>query len=298
MLIILQRVVRMAKIIIDTDIGDDVDDSLAIALALSSPEIEVVGITTVFRQVRHRAHMAKAVAKAFGKPDIPVIEGVGKPLLSTADDLDQLPFHWDMSDSVGYAPDERNAVDFILDSLENNPEIVLVAIGPLTNIALACQKRPDIMEKAQLYAMGGMFFDDYPEWNFRCDPEAADIVLKTMKNPKLFGFQLTQRCKLADGDLEIIESSSEPGTPILTRMLKEFLTISNTVTLHDPCPILGIIFPDQFRYEAKAAAIELEDEPLRGVSKEILEAPNILVAYLPDPKVVSEVFMKRVAKAS
>ncbi len=133
------------RVIFDTDIGTDVDDILALAFLLGSPEIQLDGVTTVYGDVALRARMVQKLLRLRGVGGIPVHTGVGQPLLG----LD--PVYWPGHEGVGLldddddlpAPNERHAVDFLIEHVMANPgEMTLLAVGPLTNVATAIIREP------------------------------------------------------------------------------------------------------------------------------------------------------------
>lgn len=180
----------MKKIIIDCDPG--IDDSIAIMLALASPELEVMGITTVSGniEVHSATENTFQTLMLMDRPDIPVYKGAEVPL--------SRPFH-DATDThgldglgetflpkTGLKAQNGHAVDFILESIRNNPgEITLIALGPLTNIALALRRDVQTMSKVKEFiVMGGSdaFHGNcspVAEYNFWVDPEAADEVFRS-----------------------------------------------------------------------------------------------------------------------
>ncbi|MEG1711049.1 MAG: nucleoside hydrolase, partial [Clostridia bacterium] len=173
----------MQKIIIDTDIGDDIDDAFAIALALELEDVEVIGITTVFRNAKARAKQVVELLKSVGKDNIEVCAGADNPLISTPQNFKKefyddngkyLPCQYDTSYETNRISD-KNAIDFIIESANKyNGELVLAPIGALTNIALALRTDNDLCKKIKkIVLMGG--YDSYaiPEWNIMCDSEAA-----------------------------------------------------------------------------------------------------------------------------
>ena len=137
----------MKKYIIDTDIGDDIDDAFALHLAMHS-NLNLVAVTTVYRNAFDRARLAKRLIALYGK-DIPVYFGYG----STLDGLNESfkLCQWTKElESDCYAPDNKNpeeAVDLILDCARKyGKDFILLAIGPLTNVARAIQKDPVAMQ--------------------------------------------------------------------------------------------------------------------------------------------------------
>ena len=118
-----------AKIIIDTDIGDDIDDAFAIALALRSPELQILGISTTFGDTELRARLADRLLGEAGRPDIPVAAGTAT---SAKGQFTRRRY----AEGGNFAkPTHPQATDFILDQIRRNPgQITLIAVGPLQNI--------------------------------------------------------------------------------------------------------------------------------------------------------------------
>ena len=176
------------KILIDTDIGDDIDDAFAVQYALDRPDTEVVAITTVYKNALQRAQMTKKLLTLNGRTDIPVVVGEDMPFKEPL-----RPFLFEKKGEDGlygllsekpdlkdYAPDGTNAVDFIIETAEKYPnEIIFCAIGPMTNLAKAILKNRAAIEKYKaIYVMAGNI-DQVYEWNIMCDPEAAKIVFES-----------------------------------------------------------------------------------------------------------------------
>ncbi|MGQ9723598.1 MAG: nucleoside hydrolase, partial [Candidatus Jordarchaeum sp.] len=150
----------MKKIIIDTDIGLDVDDSYAISLAAKSPELRVEGITTVYGDTLTRAKIALKLLTLAGRSDIPVIVGEDEPISENRKAL-----RLGVEGKGILTPQDKklqvtpgNAVDFIINKvLPSKKEFTIVAIGALTNIAKAIKKEPAIKNGIkELVLMGGV----------------------------------------------------------------------------------------------------------------------------------------------
>ena len=211
------------KIIIDTDPGQD--DAVAILLALASPELEVLGITTVAGNVPLPLTTLNAlkILELAGRADLPVFAGCEAPLrrrLVTAEHVHgktgldgiELPV-------PATAARDRHAVDFIVETLRREPagSVTLVPIGPLTNIATAWVKEPRIADNLKhLWVMGGLdnsIGNTTPasEFNFYVDPEAAKIVVNAGFNLTLSTWTLTMSSGLLPDDkLRVIEAMDTP----------------------------------------------------------------------------------------
>lgn len=180
----------MRKIIIDCDPG--IDDALALMLALSSPELNILGITTVSGNVPAQvgADNALKVLKQMNRLDIPVYCGAEIPLKK--DYVDARDTHGE--DGLGETnypkPDgvswKDGAVDFIIETLQKETGVSIIAIGPMTNLALALQKCPEAFQRLdEFISMGGNFrsygnCSPVAEYNYWCDPDAANYVYQNL----------------------------------------------------------------------------------------------------------------------
>lgn len=180
----------MRKIIIDCDPG--IDDALALMLALSSPELNILGITTVSGNVPAQvgADNALKVLKQMNRLDIPVYCGAEIPLKK--DYVDARDTHgedglgetnYPKADGVSW---KGGAVDFIIETLQKETGVSIIAIGPMTNLALALQKCPEAFQRLdEFISMGGNFrsygnCSPVAEYNYWCDPDAANYVYQNL----------------------------------------------------------------------------------------------------------------------
>jgi len=168
------------KIIMDTDIGDDIDDAFALALAVKSPELEVLGVTTTFGDTETRAGIAKRFLTEIGRSDIPVF--AGQPTV-TNNPMSQRRY----AEAGHFQAPQTGGVDFLLDQIRRYPrEITLIAIGPLMNLGAAIAKDPATFRKLKrVVLMGGSIRRGYgdlgytaavppmPEWNILNDVPSA-----------------------------------------------------------------------------------------------------------------------------
>jgi inosine-uridine nucleoside N-ribohydrolase len=151
------QIARAEKVIIDTDIGDDIDDAFAVALALRSPELEILGITTTFGDTESRARLLDRLLGEAGRADIPVAAG---PPTAPKTTFTQLRYAQGGRFARASHPD---AIHFLLDEIRRNPgEVTLLAIGPLVNVGAAMDKDADTFRKLKrVVMMGGSIYRGY-----------------------------------------------------------------------------------------------------------------------------------------
>lgn len=251
------------KIIIDTDPGQD--DAVGILLALASPEVEVLALTTVAGNVPLdlTSRNARIVCEIAGRPDIPVHAGCDAPLsrpLVTAEHvhgksgLDGIALFQPAS---ALAP--GHAVDAIIDILHREPEgsVTLVAMGPLTNLATAFRRAPDIVPRLrEIVLMGGAYFEvgnitPAAEFNIYVDPEAAQIVFAAGAPLTVLPLDVTHKALTSRDWIEQMRASGPVGravagwTDFFERYDREKYGAEGA-PLHDPCTIAWLIQPDLF----------------------------------------------------
>lgn len=256
------------RVIIDTDIGDDVDDALALALALSSPELDIVGVTTVFRNTTLRAKLAKKLLQVFDRPDIPVIKGIEKPLVNDWDRT-LIPPQVQAVEEEIEVDEKIRAVDFIIENVLNAPgEIVLVTLGPLTNIATALIEEPGLKDRTRIHMMGGMYSQAFPEWNIHCDPEAARIVFDSGIPITMVGLDVTLKCRLSKTEVDRMYSFGSKRTQFLSTLIKIWQEgdESKYPILHDPLAVATLFDPSLVKKRRMNIKVETRGEFTRGVT--------------------------------
>ena len=253
------------KIIIDTDPGQD--DAVAILLALASPEdIDVLGITAVAGNVplELTAKNARIVCELAGKPDTKVFAGCDAPLqrkLVTAEHV-----HGKTGLNGPKLPDptmelqDQHGVDFIIDTLRDHDHgtVTLCPLGPLTNIASAFKRAPDIVEKVkEIVLMGGAYFEvgnitPAAEFNIYVDPEAAAIVFRSGVPITVMSLDITHKALVTPERNDAFRAlGTKVGiavaemTDFFERFDKEKYG-SNGAPLHDPCVTAYLIRPELF----------------------------------------------------
>ncbi|NOD83162.1 nucleoside hydrolase [Ruegeria sp. HKCCD6119] len=273
------------KIIIDTDPGQD--DAVAILLALASPEdIEVLGITAVAGNVplELTAKNARIVCELAGRTDIPVYAGCDRPLnrpLVTAEHV-----HGKTGLDGPDLPDpqmpltEGHAVDFIIDTLrsEEPGTVTLCPLGPLTNIATAFSKAPDIVDRVQeIVLMGGAYFEvgnitPTAEFNIHVDPEAADIVLKSGRPIVVMSLDVTHKALVTKPRNDAFRALGNKVGIAVAEMTDFFERFdkekygSAGAPLHDPCVTAYLIRPELFSGRHVNVEIETQSELTMGMT--------------------------------
>ena len=218
------------RILLDTDIGTDVDDALALAFALRHPEIELAAVTTVSGDTRRRAQIAAKLIALNGGPQIEVAAGLSQPLGG------QGRTFWAGHEGRGLLGEgedipisPRDGVDVIVDTLLAE-EMEVVTIGPLTNLAAALEREPRIAERIpRLTLMGGLFQRPEPqrtalpfsvEYNLNADPQAAVAVLSTPIPTTCVPADVTMRTYLLDEHVRRLEASADPLLQALARLVR------------------------------------------------------------------------------
>jgi inosine-uridine nucleoside N-ribohydrolase len=255
----------MTKILLDTDIGTDVDDAVALAYLLSHPDCELLGITTVTGEAEKRASLASVVCKAAGK-DIPIYPGAEHPMQgeqrqSVAQQAAVLP-RWTHETNFPRNP----AVDFLADTIRAHPgEVTLLTIAPLTNIGMLFSTYPDVAELlAGLVMMGGNFDETGPEagrieWNIACDPIASEITYKAPVHlHRSLGLNVTQRVMMSADDVRkrFTAPLFKPVVEMAEIWFEQFYPF---ITFHDPLAAATIFDASLCTYKRGRVKIEKED---------------------------------------
>ena len=273
------------QIIIDTDPGQD--DAVAILLALASPDcINVLGITAVAGNVPLDLTVknARIICELAKKTSIPIYSGCSKPLkrpLVTAEHvhgktgLDGITLP-----EPSMAIQELHAVDFIIDTIKNNPSdsITLCALGPLTNVAMALLKEPNIAKRVkQIILMGGAYFEvgnitPAAEFNIFVDPEAAKIVFNSGIKITVLPLDVTHKALISEERITAFKEINSPVGDAVAKWTNFFERFdkekygSKGAPLHDPCVIAYLIEPNIFDGRYVNVEIETSSELTRGMT--------------------------------
>lgn len=283
---------RKVPVLVDTDIGTDIDDAFALALVSRSPELELLGVTTVSGDTHARARLAAKLLWMAGLRHVPVVAGEpGRPL-----PIEQT--RW----ADGFkSPELRpgSAIDFLDATLRRQPgKTTIVAIGPLTNIAGLLQKDPAIIRKiSQIVMMGGSVHHGYgddptpvAEYNIAADPTAAEKVFTSGVRILMVPLDVTAMLQLHAAGRHRVFTSLTPLTDSLGILYN--LWNQRTPTLFDPMAVAMVIDPGLC--QTTPLHIEVDSNGFTRVVDN--DAPNATVALQTDPQKFFQFYLSRVAK--
>ncbi|HQZ35186.1 MAG TPA: nucleoside hydrolase [Ilumatobacteraceae bacterium] len=270
------------KIIIDTDPG--IDDAMAIVYALASPELDVIGLTTVFgnAHVETCTNNALRILEIAGRPDIPVAQGAGRPLASVyrgpaahvhgVNGLADVP----LPDATGSAL-ALDAAHFIIEQVLAAPgEITLVPVGPLTNIALAMLLRPDLPQHlAGMVIMGGAAFvpgnsSPAAEANIMNDPEAADIVFGADCPIVMCGLDVTEATIMSSAQIDSLGASDTARARMAAAILPYYRDFHvshggpDGIHVHDSTCISYLLAPQHYKAVQHPVRVDTGSSVSRG----------------------------------
>ena len=271
----------MQPIILDVDMG--VDDALAIMLALQSPEVELLGISTVFGNVplNQATRNALQVLELMGRDEIPVYVGAGEPLVRKLVHAAAVHGESGLGDAVLPDPEmlpAGNALDFLIEGIQARPgEVIVVATGPLTNLALVEKKQPGILDQARrVLVMGGALAEagnitPVSEFNSFADPHAFHQLIKAETNMSLIPLDVTHQLGLAAetiaarlaGRDDAIARFIRESTRTVIAFEQEHYNYAG-VHLHDPAAVAMGIDSSLFEMETLVLDVETTGELTTG----------------------------------
>ncbi|CAJ1860249.1 Pyrimidine-specific ribonucleoside hydrolase RihA [Aeromonas hydrophila] len=250
-------------VILDCDPGHD--DAIALILALASPELKVLAVTTsAGNQTPDKTlNNALRILTLLGRDDIPVAAGAPKPLareLIIADNVHgESGLDGPKLPDPAFAPVAMTALELMAKCLRESPEpVTLVPTGPLTNIALLLAAHPELKSKiARIVLMGGAAgpgnWTPAAEFNIYVDPEAADMVFKSGLPITMCGLDVTHEAQVMDEDIARVRAITNPVAQCVAGLLDFFMIYHRDpkwgfagAPLHDPCTIAWLLAPALF----------------------------------------------------
>ena len=280
-----QTAARPEPVILDTDIGDDIDDAFALGLILTSPELKLVGVTTTFGDTELRARLVERYLTAVGRGDVPVLAGVKT-------EAKNVPTQRAYAER-GPEKTHGDAVAFLLEQARAHPgEITLIAIGALTNVKTAIARDAEGFRKLKrVVLMGGSVDRGYDgqkgerrppdaEWNFVCDPAGAQTLLDSGVPVFVMPLDSTQ-VHLPAKEQEKIFAHGSAVTDQITLLYHQWAANSGSETkvptLFDPVAVTYAFRPDLCPAEPMRLVV---DE--KGFSRRVEGKPNANVCLVSD----------------
>ena len=262
----------MEKILLDTDIGGDIDDAVCLAYLLKEPESVLLGITTVCGEPEKRAAVADAICKAAGVK-MPIVAGTDTtlqpiPIYPTPEGAAALK-NWrhDMFT-------KSDATEFLYEKIRENPhEVILLGIGNMTNIAMLFRAHPDAPRLLKgLYVMNGYFGseplpDPYYNWNSWADPSASAIVFSARAGVhRAIPLEVTDMLTVKAEEAEKFLRADSDLMKAIFDFGNAWLQSSDKLTLHDVLAAVSIFYPDICRYERGVVNVETELQSNMGAT--------------------------------
>jgi purine nucleosidase len=262
---------QSTKILLDTDIGSDIDDAVCLAYLLAQPRCELLGITTVTGEPKKRAMLASALCRVAGK-DIPIFPGAEAPLL-VPQRQEQAPqasalSRWDHDTEFP----RSEAIEFMRQTIRGHPgEVILLTVGPLTNVALLFAVDPEVPSLLKgLVMMCGVFMTWMPlfgflEWNAILDPHATAMVYRApVSVHRSIGLDVTTQVTMPAAQ---VRRKFQHG---LLRPVLDFAEVwfqeRDVIMFHDPLAA-ATIFDDRIcTFEQGLVQVELASEKVRGMT--------------------------------
>jgi inosine-uridine nucleoside N-ribohydrolase len=254
------------KVILDTDIGTDIDDAWALGYALKSPTMDLIGVTVSDADTPARAKLACKLLHRLGRTNIPV--AVGRQTAAIPPDRIDYQFTW-AEDFQAYKPVSQNAVTFLADTIRKNPgQITLVAVGPLQNIGDLVKMHADVipMVKRVVLMSGniGAWANSpvaVPEWNVKVAVPEAQAVYAANWPLTIVPLDSTTYVRLEDSERDSLRKAGTPLVIALEALLRLWADRpTSRMTLHDQLAIAETQHPGRFFGRCQAMPLKVDNE--------------------------------------
>lgn len=257
---------------LDTDIGTDIDDALTLAYLLARPDIDLLGISTVTVSSVERAKLAAAICRDMDQPNLRVFAGAERPLIHPHRQTGY-PQTAAVDDAMAAEVDSQvaktgAAVEAIYRAaLRWREQVHLLAIGPLTNLALLVRTHPDVVDLlASVTLMAGRYYGPaLHEWNVWCDPHAAAIVFESFQNIRAVGLDVTLQ---TTRPAEEIWKVFQPAGPVVSKAIDIFMRRQkkDRICLHDPLAAACMVDDQVLQFERGLVQVETNTGIAEGVT--------------------------------
>jgi purine nucleosidase len=261
------------KVVLDTDIGTDIDDAWALGYALKSPSFELLGVTVTDADTPQRARLACKFLYRLGRTDVPV--AVGRKTAAIPPDRVDYQFTW-AEDFQASKPIETPAVEFLADVIHRNPgQITLIAVGPLQNIGDLVRLHPEVIHlvKRVVLMSGSVGANAWssapvPEWNVRLAIPEAQAVYAAAWPVTIVPLDSTTYVRLEDQERETLRKAGTPLVVSLEALLRLWTSgPGSRMTLHDQLALAEAQHPGRFFARCEPMPLRVDDEGFTRVDK-------------------------------
>lgn len=268
-------------IILDTDIGDDIDDALALALICASPELDLRAVTTVFANVEARSRQARTILSTIGGKftSVPVAAGCGasmasRPMHNNQHYLENILPNQDstcLPEEQLPPQDKRHAVNLLIDEIMSGDGLVTpVMIGAMTNLATAMTMERRIIKKLpKIVAMAAEFKTHMGEWNILCDPEAASLVFDSGVPIDVTTWDIGNCAQFGPEHVDRLRQSDRPTAQLLSRAIDAWRENWGSEKVHmpslfDPLAVATMVRPELVEWRTGRVSVELSSKNTYG----------------------------------
>jgi inosine-uridine nucleoside N-ribohydrolase len=261
------------KVVLDTDIGTDIDDAWALGYALKSPSFDLLGVSVSDADTPARARIACKLLHRLGRTDVPV--AVGRQTPAVPPNRVDYQFTW-AEDFQAYKPATTPAVEFLADLIRKNPgEVTLIAVGPLQNIGDLVRLHPDVVPLVRRVVLmsgsvGANAFSPgpVPEWNVRLAIPEAQTVYAAAWPLTIVPLDSTTYVRLEDQERETLRKAGTPLVVALEALLRLWTSgPSSRMTLHDQLAIAEAQHPGRFFGRCEPMPLRVDTEGFTRVDK-------------------------------
>jgi pyrimidine-specific ribonucleoside hydrolase len=276
-------------VVIDCDPGHD--DAVALLLAAQSDEIDLRAVTTVAgnQTLAKTTTNALKVLTLAGRTDVPVGSGCEEPLVrefvSEHDVHGESGLEGPDLDEPAFETVDENGVDLLIETIrESDESIYLVPVGPLTNVAMAIKKAPDIVDGIErIVLMGGAVGEGnktpVAEFNIYADPEAAEIVFDADVERTMIGLDVTRKARYSAAQFDEMRALGSDVAAVVADLFEFYLEFHNrefgwdSVPIHDACAIAAVISPDLV--DTELVRVEVETDGLHTYGQTVCDMQNV-----------------------
>jgi inosine-uridine nucleoside N-ribohydrolase len=261
------------KVVLDTDIGTDIDDGWALGYALKSPLFELLGVTVTDADTPQRARLAAKLLYRLGRTDVPVAAGRQTPAVP----LDRIDYQFTWAeDFQAYKPIAAPAVEFLADIVRRNPgQITLIAVGPLQNIGDLVRLHPDVVPLVKRVVLmsgsiGANAWSPAPvaEWNVKLAIPEAQAVYAAAWPITIVPLDSTTYMRLEDQERETLRKAGTPLVVALEALLRLWAeSPGSRMTLHDQLAVAEAQHPGRFFGRCEAMPLRVDDQGYTRVDR-------------------------------